>query len=641
MDAPVHPTPGPLAGEARFRAIFEQAAVGIGLRGLDGHWLEVNQKLCDMFGGTREQLLSRSTVEMTPPEELAPTLELNRRMAAGELTTYAREKRYRRFDGGELWVNLSMSVVPDAEGRPSYVVSVMADITARKRAEARAHEAEDLLRTAIEDLDESVVICDAEDCIVFANRRAREANAETAPSLAPGTPFEEHLRARVAVGHFPDAVGREDAWIAERMREHLHPTAPVERMRADGSWRLTKDQRLPGGGTVTIALDITARKRAELAMRERERESRAAQELLRAALENLGEMIVLTDAEDRIVFANQRFLRFNADVAEHARPGCHYSEHLREGIRIGLFPDATGREEAWLAERMALRHRPHGPVERRRQDGRWLLVDDQPLPGGGIISWGLEITERKRAEAALRDINAELERRVDERTELLKRANRELEAFSYSVSHDLRAPLRAVSGYAGMLLEDESARLSESGRRHLETIDANAQRMGKLIDGLLSLGKLSRHELAKSPIDMEALVRATWEELGVRTRGVRLELDVLPPAQGDALLVRQVLHNLLGNAAKYSSREASPRVEVAAEASGARTIYRVADNGVGFDMAYAGKLFKAFERLHADTDFEGTGIGLALTQMIVHRHGGRVWAESAPGRGATFRFTLG
>ncbi len=631
----------PPEADAQFRAIFEQAAVGIGVRALDGRWLRVNRKLCEMFGCTAEVLLATMSIELTPPEDRESSMVFNHRMERGELDTYTREKRYLRPDGASLWVELSMSVVRDVGGSPSHVIAVMADITLRKQAELQARGAEDRLRAAIEDLNESMMVCDADGRIVFANRRARESNLDTADDLRPGRTFVEHLRARVAAGHFPDAVGREEEWIARRMAEYLDPGPAVERPRAGGRWMLTRDQRLPDGGTVTIALDITDRKRAELVLRDSEQRARNAHEWLKAALERLGEMIVVTDSEDRIVIANQRFLEFNAPVAEYAAPGHFFEEHLRAGMALGLFPTAAGREEAWLADRMAQRRNPTGAVERRRQDGRWLLVDDQRLPDGGIISYGIEITERKRADEALRNMNAELERRVDERTELLKKANRELEAFSYSVSHDLRAPLRAVSGFAGILLEEEAARLSEEGRRYLATIDANAQRMGRLIDGLLSLGKLSRHELAKQRVDMGMLALAVWDELDGPRRGARLEVGALPPALGDAVLVRQVLHNLLGNALKYSSRTPGPRVEVGADAGAAPVVYWVRDNGAGFDMTYSDKLFKAFERLHADYEFEGTGIGLALTQMIVHRHGGSILAEGAPGKGATFRFTLG
>jgi len=621
----------------------------------------------------------------------------------------------------------------------------------------------DRLSDAIEHLEESVVLWDAEDRIVFANRRFRENNAAIAARCVPGTRFEDFIRATARSGMYPQAAGNEEAWVAERLAWHRNPgTGPLEFERADGRWLRIANQRLPGGGIITFSRDITDTKRTVAQLQESqrrfqdfarassdwywetddagrftwhsgpieeqfgmapgtlqgrrgaefvrdglpagspewarfrdalrgrqpfravrhavrvgeaecwleisgvprfdaagaflgyrgagcdvtasvamERRARAAEERLRAGLENLGEMVVLTDADDRIVVANRRFVEFNAAVAAHVRPGCAYVDHLQAGIALGMFPEAAGREAAWLAERMAQRRNPTGPVERRRQDGRWLMVDDQRLPDGGTISFGIEITERKRAEEALRDMNAELERRVAERTALLEKTNRELEAFSYSVSHDLRAPLRAVSGFAGILLEEESARLSPEGRRRLASIDANARRMGMLIDGLLSLGRLSRHELARQRIDMNALAREAWDELALQYPGATLALGELPPALGDATLVRQVLHNLVGNALKYSARTATPRIEIGSTGAAGTVEYFVADNGAGFDMAYAGKLFKAFERLHGEDEFEGTGIGLAITQMIVQRHGGRIRAEGAPGQGATFRFTLG
>lgn len=333
------------AGDAGFRAIFEQAAVGIGVRALDGRWLQVNQKLCDIFGYSRAEMLATTSVVLTPAEDRETSMTFNRRMARGELDTYTREKRYLRKDGSDAWVNLSMSVVRDEAGQPSYVIAVLADITPARIADQR-------LQAAIEHLNESVILSDSQDRIVFANRRAREANRENMQSLQPGRSFEEHLRARLAAGHFPDADGREEEWLALRLAEHRKPTGPVERRRRDGRWMQTHDQRTPDGRTVTIGLDITERKLSE--------------DQLRTALEHLGEMIVLTDSEDRIVVANQRFLEFNAPVAEYAAPGRFYEEHLRAGIALGLFPGAAGREETWLAERMALRRNPQGPVERQR-----------------------------------------------------------------------------------------------------------------------------------------------------------------------------------------------------------------------------------------------------------------------------------
>ena len=492
----------------------------------------------------------------------------------------------------------------------------------------------------------------------------------------------------------------------------------------------------------------------------------AIEERLRGALEHLGEMICLTDADDRIVLANQRFVEFNARVAEHTAPGCFYSEHLRAGIALGLFPDATGLEEEWLAERLAVRGSRVGPVERRRQDGRWLMVDDQVLPDGGIISYGIEITARKRAEEALaasearlrslvnlsndvfwetdadhrfvaqefsnrsaisraqselgmtrwevphsapdaegwlrhraqldahevfrdfelarplpeggdrhvqvsgeplfdaggafrgyrgvardisarkraeqalRQLNAELESRVADRTIALETAYRELESFSYSVSHDLRAPLRAIAGFSSILREDEGDKLSAQGRRHLDKIEASAGRMGRLTDALLSLARRSRQKLSHGALDMTAIATQVIESLAPDYPQARFDLRSLPAAAGDETLVTQIFVNLIGNALKYAVGADPPVIEIGARRDGPDTVYHVRDNGAGFDMTYVEKLFRPFERLHPESEFKGAGIGLALTRMIVERHGGRIWAEGVEGSGAVFHWTL-
>jgi PAS domain S-box-containing protein len=224
----------------------------------------------------------------------------------------------------------------------------------------------------------------------------------------------------------------------------------------------------------------------------------------------------------------------------------------------------------------------------------------------------------------------------------LEALNKELETFSYSVSHDLRSPLRAIDGFSRMLLEDYGSTLDAEGRRLLDVVRSSTQRMGRLIDDLLAFSKFSRREMYLGPVDMAALARGAIEDLrqaGGDGRG-SVTIGELPAARGDTSLLRQVWANLLGNAVKYSRAASSPQVDVSAEQRGSMIEYRVRDNGVGFDMAYAGKLFGVFQRLHKAEEFEGTGVGLATVQRIVHRHGGRVWAESQVGQGATFYFTL-
>jgi signal transduction histidine kinase len=253
-----------------------------------------------------------------------------------------------------------------------------------------------------------------------------------------------------------------------------------------------------------------------------------------------------------------------------------------------------------------------------------------------------EMAERQNADAELRRLNEELERRVTERTSQLEAANKELEGFSYSVSHDLRAPLRAVVGFSKMLIEDHAGQIDEEAQRKLGVIQSEAQRMGTLIDDLLAFSRLGRKEMSSADIDMTGLARSTYEGLRAHHEGAPPEfrLESLPRARGDRVLLGQVWANLLSNALKFSSKREKPLVEVNAVSDEKEHIYFVRDNGAGFDPRYQSKLFGVFQRLHNASEFPGTGVGLALVQRIVVRHGGRVWADSRPGEGATFYFSL-
>lgn len=252
------------------------------------------------------------------------------------------------------------------------------------------------------------------------------------------------------------------------------------------------------------------------------------------------------------------------------------------------------------------------------------------------------VEDQRRTEAALRDSENLLEMRVRQRTTQLEVANRELEAFSYSVSHDLRAPLRAIDGYARMLAEDSAPSLDAEGLRRLNVVQRQARRMGVLIDDLLRFSRLGRQPLERSTVDMTALVRDVVADL-MRDQGDRqvdVRIDELPPAECDPALLRQVWLNLIGNACKFTGTRSRAEIVIDGTATSGEVVYRVRDNGVGFDMAYADKLFGVFQRLHAQDAFEGTGVGLALSQRIVSRHGGHIWATSEVDHGAMFAFAL-
>lgn len=286
---------------------------------------------------------------------------------------------------------------------------------------------------------------------------------------------------------------------------------------------------------------------------------------------------------------------------------------------------------------------------RVRKDGSqfWAFVvitalydQEGNLRGFGKVT--RDMTEQKQAEEEIRRLNVELEERVAKRTAQLEAANKELEAFSYSVSHDLRAPLRAVNGFARILEEDFAAELPEEARAHLGVIQNSAQQMGQLIDDLLAFSRLSRQSLSKQQVNMTALVRQVLQELHdeIGDRQVEVAVADLPNCYADRSLLKQLLFNLLANAVKFTRHREVARIDVHGEQQEDELIYSVKDNGGGFDMRHANKLFGVFQRLHLAEEYEGTGVGLALVQRIALRHGGRVWAEGEVGQGATFYVAL-
>jgi PAS domain S-box-containing protein len=330
--------------------------------------------------------------------------------------------------------------------------------------------------------------------------------------------------------------------------------------------------------------------------------------------------------------------------------GYSANEMVGQSIMKLIPPDRRDEETQILARIGHGEFVMHFETVRLRKDGTNIDVSVTVSPikdrTGRIIGASKvvrDITERKKAEAKIFELNATLEERVRERTVQLEAANKELEAFSYSVSHDMRAPLRAIDGFSQAVLEDYKEQMPAEGRRYLAIIREGAQRMGALIDDLLTFSRLSRMPVSNQPVDMAELVADALDELGVKEGDpkVQVRLGHLPPCQGDRALLKQVWLNLLSNALKYSRNRDTSVVEIGCGTQDGKQVYVVKDNGTGFDMLYANKLFGVFQRLHRSDEYEGTGVGLAIVQRVIHRHGGSVWAEAALDKGATFFFTVG
>lgn len=384
------------------------------------------------------------------------------------------------------------------------------------------------------------------------------------------------------------------------------------------------------GGVSLLIRDVTEGVRVEQKAAENEFK-------YRQIVETAQEGIWMIDEQNRTSFANARM----AEMLE-----CTMDELMQSTLLDFVDSEKRAQLEANVDKRKRGVREQHDFLFTTKKGNQiWTLIETNPIMQDGEYKGALamitDITARKQAEQEIKALNEDLERKIEDRTEALSQSNKELEAFSYSVSHDLRAPLRAIHGYAKILEEDYVPVLDDEGRRILGVIQQNATQMGTLIDDLLAFSRLGRKPLDKSWIDMKPMAYEAFEELrqSMHTQAT-FTIENFPPLYGDIALIKQVLVNLIGNALKYSSRKEHPIIRLSSNTEAGETVYAIADNGAGFDMKYSDKLFGVFQRLHAAEDFPGTGVGLAIVQRIIQKHGGRIWAKGKVDEGAAFYFTI-